>query len=306
MNTMKLHKILILALTLLSMGSLTAQKVDEPLRKTLEPIYEAWRTAMVQKNHPGWRQLTAKHRQITIYNRILSSRLPYPGAVFNLPFAPPPLAGLRPLNVNMEKNTAIATYFGKVDFGIEGKPTENLMVLYFVGEEGLWKYDTADFINLSALPEIRDQIKRGDLSYVAQKDFKASGVSPEMPKLLNKFGYIAKAYVFCPGREVKLNINDISKHRFQNDKSAEIVIGGAFDGNNTISFTSKVLPDASGKDPIDIRIFLMSQITGVQPVNVYQYRITFEEAKAGKKPAENVSTSFKVMPDHVKAILTKP
>ena len=97
----------------------------------------------------------------------------------------------------------------------------------------------------------------------------------------------------------------ISNHRFQNDKRAEVVIGGAFDGKNSLSFTTKNLPGAKGNEPMDIRVFLMSQIPGVKPTTVFQYRITPEDIRSGKKPAKSKLTSFTVTADHVKAIMTK-
>ena len=58
--------------------------------------------------------------------------------------------------------------------------------------------------------------------------------------------YIAKAYVYCPGREVRLLVNNISSHLFQNTKRAEVVIGGAKDGVNEMQFSIK---DIEGGDP---------------------------------------------------------
>ena len=261
---------------------------------------------MITKNYPLWKAYTAENRQVTIYNRIASSRQAWPGTIFQVPVAPPNLQGLKPVNVNMKGATAIATYFGKINFGVGGAPSENLMLLYFVGEKGKWKFDKAEYINLAALPDVRKQMKAGNYAYVKQADFMANGKLPEIPIQIKKRGYIAKLYVWCPGREVKVDIhNGISKHRFQNDKRAEVVIGGAFDGKNPITFTTKSLPGAKGNEPMDIRIFLMSQIPGVKPTVIYQYRITPEDINSGKKPVAKQSGSFTVTAEHVKAIMTK-
>ena len=153
---------------------------------------------------------------------------------------------------------------------------------------------------------MRKQLNAGDLTYVKQKDFMANGKAPEIPIQMKKRGYLTKLYVWCPGREVKVNIHgELSKHRFQNDKRAEVVIGGAFDGKNKISFTTKSMPGSTGKEPMDIRLFMMSQIPGVKPTVVFQYRLTPEEIKNGVKARPTFSGQFDVTPDHVKAVMTK-
>ena len=60
--------------------------------------------------------------------------------------------------------TAKSVYFGKVDFGAGAAPAENLLLLSFVHEGRGWKYDTAEFINLDNLKDVRAQLASGDLS----------------------------------------------------------------------------------------------------------------------------------------------
>jgi len=84
-----------------------------------------------------------------------------------------------------------------------------------------------------------------------------------------------------------------------------VLIGGAYDGKNSISFTTKVLPGAKGTEPMDIRIFLMSKIPEGNPVPVFQYRITPEDIKAGKRPAASAQSTFNVTPEHVKSIVLR-
>ena len=48
------------------------------------------------------------------------------------------------------------------------------------------------------------------------------GVVPPTPIRANPAKYIAKVYVFCPGREVRVQINKISRHRFANAKEAGV------------------------------------------------------------------------------------
>ncbi len=245
--------------------------VDARLKSHLEAVYMQWRKAMIKKNYNLWAQFTATHRQVHIKNRIVSERKPYPAMVFNVPASPPSLAGLKALNVRAKGATAIGVYFGKVDFGVGGKPTENLLVLHYVNERGRWKYDMADYIRLNDLKDVRKKLKAGDLSYVNQKDFQPSGVVPRMPIEVGRAKYIAKIHVVAPGREVKMRVNKVSDHRVQNDIVSEVVLGGGVDGLNEVQFATKSLEGSTGKEVLRIRVFLMSVVKGVQPVKVFDY-----------------------------------
>ena len=249
----------------------TAQlRVDPVLKTSLEHTYHNWRLAMVKQNYNQWVQFTASHRQQHIKNRILSEKKPFPAWLFRVPAAPPSLAGLKPLSIAAKGSTATAVYFGRVDFGVGGNPPENLLLLSFVNERGRWKYDNADFIRLNELPDVRKQIKAGDYTYVKNADFQPSGVIPRPPIPVNGAKYIAKVYVFCPGREVKMKVNNISNHRFQNTEGSEVVIGGGRDGSNEVQFTTKSLEGSTGKERLRISIFLMSTVQGVKPIQIFE------------------------------------
>ena len=53
-----------------------------------------------------------------------------------------------------------------MNFGVGGAPTDNLLVISFQHEGGRWKYDVAEFVNLTGLPTIRKQLQSGNMSYV--------------------------------------------------------------------------------------------------------------------------------------------
>lgn len=247
--------------------------VDAKLQAKLEGVYMQWRTAMINKNYNLWAQFTAAHRQIHIKNRILSERKAFPAWVFQVPVSPPPVTGLRALSVSARGAIATAVYFGEVNFGVGGKPTDNILLLNFVNERGQWKYDKAEFIRLTDLKDVRRQIKAGNLTYVSQKDFQPSGVVPKMPIAVRPAKYIAKVYVFCPGREVKMKVNKISDHRFQNTKMSEVVLGGGLDGLNEVQFATKSLEGSTGKEALSIRVYLMSTVVGVKPIKVFEYQV---------------------------------
>jgi hypothetical protein len=290
----RIQLILLTAIALLSLGEsnqLQAQTASHnaALSKALQNGYLYWRKAMMVKNYNAWKQITASHRMISIQNRILSEKGAFPADIFKLPTAPPALTGLKLLRARSKGVTAKLVYFGKVDFGVGGKPTDNLLVLSFIYEGRGWKYDTAEFVNLGNLKDVRVQLQAGKLDYVDGADFLPSGVRPPQPITVARAKYIAKVYSYCPGREIKVTVNKISKHRFQDTQQAEVVVGGARDGLNEIWYAIKDLPGYKGDDPITIRVYLFSQIPGVKPINVYQY-----QTKKGEKPKAQGSVIFNV------------
>lgn len=265
---------LFLALCFLAVIDLrAAELLNSPQVKPLEKVYSSWTKAVKEKNPRLWSQNTAKHRKLAIRNRIYSERRDYPNAVFDMPTAPPSLEGLSLLRGHLEGPTATLTYFGKVDFGIGGEIAENLLLLHFVNEAGAWKYDRADFINLMSLPDVRKQLKSGNFSYVESDDFKAEGKLPLMPIAVGPAEYIAKVYVFCPGREVKVKVNKISDHRFQDTRAAEVVIGGGIEGLNEVQFATKSLEGSTGKEAMCVRVYLMSYVEGTKPIKAYEYLV---------------------------------
>ena len=263
---------------------------QENLRPTLETTYSAWRESMIRRDPAAWQRVTAEHRRVEVRNRIVSEKQPFPATVFNLPAPPPSIQGLQFLEAKKNGATAKASYFGKIDFGVGGEPTENLLVLSFVQGRGGWLYDRADFVNLAALPAVRKELKEGNLKYLKETpEAQPSGQVPPTPIAAQPAKYVAKVYVFSPGREVQVQINKISHHRFANAKEAEVVIGGAVDGSNEVQFTVKKLAGGTGKEVMTIRVYLMSESAGEKPIKAFEYQIA-----AGEKPEPVATKVFNV------------
>jgi len=271
---------LLLTLTWLAPGAHAAP--DPQLEKALSDTYRAWRQAMIDENPRQWQALTARHRQMEVRNRLVSEKRPFPAGVFRVPAPPPTLEGLRCVNISQRGPTAKGAWYGPVNFGVGGNPTDNFLVLSFVQEQGRWKYDRADFVNLAGLPEVRKEIEAGDLSYLEQTpDFLASGQVPRAAPPVPQAKYIAKVYVFCPFREVEVQINQVSRHSFANAKEAEVVHGGARDGRNDVVYTIKPLPGGTGKEALTIRVYLMSEIQGQKPIKAFEYLVNEGEPVDG-------------------------
>lgn len=240
----------------------------------LAKTYTAWREALIKKDAAAWQRVTAEHRRVEVRNRIVSEKRAFPAGVFELPAPPPALTGLKFLQAKQNGATAKSAYFGKIDFGVGGEPTENLLVLSFVRGAGGWLYDRADFVNLTALPEVRTEIASGDLSYLeGVPEAQPSGVVPPVPIVANPATTIAKVYVFCPGREVQVQVNKISRHRFANAKEAEIVIGGARPGLNEVQYSIRKLEGGTGAEALTIRVYLLSEVQGVKPIKAFEYQV---------------------------------
>lgn len=261
---------------------LSALGQDAALQGQLEQAYGYWRQAMVQKDYPTWTKVTAAHRQTIVKNRLNSERRIFPKGIFEVPAVPPVLTGLKNVQAKRNGRTAKLIYFGKVDFGVGGEPTDNLLVIDFVQENTGWKYDVSEFVNLAVLPDVRAELGKGDLSYITKTpEFAPSGVVPPVPIAVPVAKYIAKVYVFCPGRAVDVTVNRISKHRFGNAKEAELVMGGVVDGKNEIQYSIKGLPGGNGKEALAIRVYVFSQIEGVKPIKAYEYQVLEGEALQG-------------------------
>ena len=258
------------ALTLATLAPVHAELAE--LGNQLTKTYSSWRTAVINKDARQWQALTAAYRQQEVKNRLLSEKRPFPAGVFNLPAPPPSLGGLRMMHVSQKGPTAKVGYYGPVNFGVGGDPTKNVLVLSFVSERGRWTYDRADFVNLAALPEVRKELDAGNPRYFRETpECQATGLVPPTPMAVPPAKYIAKVYAFCPGREVQVQVNRISRHRFANAKEAEIVVGGARDGRNEVTFTTKRLEGSTGKEAMAIRVYLMSEIEGTKPIIAYEY-----------------------------------
>jgi hypothetical protein len=261
----------ILALSLALTAFCPAQ---DDLRTNLEKTYGIWRAALINKDAATWQRVTAEHRRVEVRNRILSEKRAFPATLFELPAPPPALGGLKFLEANQKGATAKSAYFGKVDFGVGGVPTDNLLVLSFVRGAGGWQYDKADFVNLTALPEVRTELAAGELAYLrGVPEARPSGVVPPTPIAANPATTIAKVYVFSPGREVQVQVNKISRHRFANAKEAQIVIGGARNGLNEVQYSIRKLEGGTGEEALTIRVYLMSEIEGLKPFKAFEYLV---------------------------------
>lgn len=258
----------------ISAASPAAAQADSQLGERLERVYGQWRSALMTRNVAVWQAVTASHRQAQVRNRLVSERRAYPAGVFELPAAPPALAGLKCVSAKQKGPTAKLVYFGKVDFGVGGEPTDNLYVVSFVQEGSTWKYDSADFVSLAGLPAERAEIAAGKHGYLDETaDFQPDGELPAPPPAVGQPQFLAKVYIYAPGRDVRVQVNKLSNHRVVNNREADIVIGGVKAGGNELQWTITPLAGATGKEAMTIRVYLLSEVQGVKPVKAFEYQV---------------------------------
>jgi len=289
---------IICALFLILTGISPAQ---DNLRQDLESCYRSWRQSILSKNEVAWGKVTAPHRRVEVKNRILSEKKSFPEAIFDLPGQPPAIDGLKFLALKRKGPTAALYYFGQVDFGGGAKADRNLLILHFVGADRSWLYDHAKFENLVALPDVQQELEQGVIKYLDESpDLQPSGQIPAIPADVREAEFIAKVYVYCPGREVRAQVNGLSQHHFINDKVAELVIGGARTGSNTIQFTVQDMPEATEREDLAVRVYLFSQVQDVKPIKAYEFLL-----KAGENAKGFTKGSFDVDPAMIGRLMGK-
>ncbi len=216
---------------------------DPSLRPTLEAIYHSWRSAMAAENIPAWEKVTALSRQMEIRNRIVSQKLPFPEALLEDPVQAPSLNGLIALGVFSTGSTATSTYFGKANFG-EGQTavTDNLLVLHFLREEGIWKFDNVRVVKIGNDGDILLKIRNSDFSFLKGEEFLPAKTLPPLPQPASAPDYIAEVWITSAGYESEVRVNGFLAGKLSNSSGKDLVIGGVRRGVNSIEIKTKRLP----------------------------------------------------------------
>lgn len=253
-------------------------------------LYTAWRDAMDKKDFEAWKQVTAQSRQGEIRNRIVSQRLSYPQALFDSPISAPALEGLLHVGTLVRGDTASSVYFGKADFGISD-PTavrDNFIVLRFVREFDVWKYDNLRVVKFGDDAEVLLKIRNNDLSFLQSPEFLPDAEVPPIPGPVQAPEYLAEVWITAIGYEVTITVNARHTSVLANDQGRELIIGGLDKGSNRVAVEVKEIPFEGGTPRhLEIGIYGAKQAAD-KAERYYHFRSSPES------PPENYETTFPV------------
>ncbi len=260
------------------------------LQRQMEGLYTSWREAMEKQDLSAWQQVTSQARQGEIRNQIVSQRLSFPQAMFATPMRAPSLDGLVHVDTLLRGETASSIYFGKADFGITeaSQVRENFIVLRFVKEFGVWKYDNLRIVKFGDDPSILLKLRNGDHSFLEAPEFQPDPVPPRIPGPVKAPDYIAELWVTAVGYEAKISINAQHHAAIANDRGRELINGGLAKGINRISIEVKEIP-VSADTPRHLEI----AIYGAERAEDEAKRFYHYRTSPGTE-ARNLQTTFPV------------
>ncbi|MCB1229961.1 MAG: hypothetical protein KDN19_06830 [Verrucomicrobiae bacterium] len=260
------------------------------MQRQLEGLYQSWREAMEKQDFDAWKQVTSQARQGEIRNQIVSQRLNYPEAMFATPLRAPKLEGLIHIDTLLRGDTAASIYFGRADFGITeaAEVRENFIVLRYVKEFGVWKYDNLRVVKFGDDPGVLLKLRNGDHSFLETPEFQPAPSPAPIPGPVTVPDYIAELWVTSVGFETIVTINAQHHSAIANDSGRELINGGLRKGANRISVEVKPIPvDSSTPRHLEIGIY------GAKSVQDKAERFYHFRTEPGQD-AQNFQTTFPV------------
>lgn len=231
----------------------------EALRPDLEQTYASWRKAMAEGDARTWQNVTATSRQVELRNRVISEKQPWPGTFFQGILPGPDIKSLRALQIFVKGPTASAVYFGKADFGVSDSSaiTDNFIVLRYLQEAGVWKFDNLRVVKFGTDPELVQQVLQGDFTFLQGPEFQPSGVMPAVAKVVAPPDYLGELWITAVGCSIDVEINGQHRTRLEGGSGKELIIGGLKEGANTVTVKIKEEPDdnTGGNPQLEIGIY---------------------------------------------------
>lgn len=214
-----------------------ALSTDRSLRADLEGVYVDWLQAVGQKDAIRWAAATSRYRQMCLRNQVVSLKQPWPQAVFQSFFRAPALDGLKFIDATASDEVARLVYFGQVDFGFSDSEVapENPLMLHFLKEDGRWKFNTLQYVNLGGDDALKRDIRTGGKTWLSREDFTMDTKAPAMPKPCPVPYQVATISVMANGCRATVEVNDgLHQETIENTTADHVIIGGLRKGANKI------------------------------------------------------------------------
>lgn len=262
-----------LSLTLMGVAH-PALALDQNLGQELEGVYSKYRQALTQQDSKGWLNLTARYRQMALRNQVVSQGLPWPRAVFDLALKPPPSTALKMIDVTVHGSVARLCYYGKIDFGIPGEAApENALVIWFLREGEAWKFNTIQYANLNADPDLKLKIANGDASFLRQSEFDLPATAPAVPRPCEAPYHVAHLNVVANGCRATVSVNGLNEERFDSAAATRVVIGGLRKGPNKVRINLTPTPGIAPENvTLSVEITTANHQPGKPEPRVFEWK----------------------------------
>ena len=194
-------------------------------------------------------------------NQVVSLKQPWPGAIFQSFFHPPDLLKLQFIDAASSGAAARLVYFGRVDFGfVDGEVTpENPLLLHFLREDGAWKFNTLQYVNLGNDDVLKREIRAGGKTWLQRDDFLLSPEPPPLPRPCPEPYQAATLSVLASGCRAAIEVNG-GPHRetVENTSADLVIIGGLRKGANKITVRPTLSP-IGHPDPPRLEITVLAR-----------------------------------------------
>jgi hypothetical protein len=270
---MLLQRILLPLLVLMALPSVAQQS---ELTRGLERTYTEWRSSLLARNTDAWRTCTTRYRQVLTHNLIVSQKLRYPDAIFELPVVPPDVLQLKLIETEAVGDTAHLIYYGRIDLGVgtgdQPAIPNNLLVLKYFKEGDAWKFDSTKFINLAENPDMRSECESGSPKFIQHPPFNPPGTAPTVPKLCKEPERVAALRIQAYGYDVLPTVNGFDGTPIIDKAEQQVIIGGLRLGPNELKLTVKELPIPEGDERfLEVEAVLLTPEAKVPTVRVFDW-----------------------------------
>jgi hypothetical protein len=232
------------------------------LRTELQNTYIAWLQAMRQKDVTAFAAHTSQYRQMCLKNEIVSMGQSWPMAVFKSVIQAPDVSRLTFVDAAEFGDTARVVYFGRVDFALETDAPvtpENPLIVRFLRENGAWKFDWIQYVNLGSDDDTRREARTGGRKWLESEEFQLTGRYPAIPKPCRKPYQIAALSILARSCKVVVDVNRGSHiETVENNTGGRIITGGLLKGPNLITITP--VPSGSAAPQLEINILTRAEV----------------------------------------------